>query len=273
MAWIELHQSLWSHRKTLVLAGLLGLDNPIYAAAHMAHLWCWAIDNAPDGDLSGLPAAVIAYGAGWRGDPEQFVQAAVTAGFLDREGDTLRIHDWDDYAGAIAEQHRQEMRRKRELRRAYSSGIIDAVRQRDGDRCRYCGRQVNWRNRRGLTGGTYDQVDPNGGATIDNLVVCCRGCANRKAGRTLAEAGMALLPPPHEDPIKADADGWGYVESILDSWASRGITTVEEARAEVDHWRRRRRHMDKLRDLSGSKPGMSRGFESLMRLMASGGDA
>lgn len=115
MAWIELHQSVWSHRKTLLLADALEID-PIYAAAHMIHLWTWALDNAQDGDLSGLPPRVIAAGAGWPGDPERFVAAVVAAGFLDRDAESLVIHDWYDYAGRLIErreQHRERMRRAR----------------------------------------------------------------------------------------------------------------------------------------------------------------
>jgi len=115
MAWIELHQAIWTHRKTLILAAELDLDET-YAAAHMIRLWTWALDNAPEGNLSGLPAKVIAYGAGWRNDPDTFVEAAVRAGWLDRDGDCLVIHDWQDYAGRLIEKRRQDAKRKRQWR-------------------------------------------------------------------------------------------------------------------------------------------------------------
>jgi len=115
MAWIELHQSVWTHRKTLMLGHALGLP-PAYAAAHMMQLWCWALDNAPDGDLSGLPPAVVAAGAGWAGDPDLFVEAAATVGYLDRDGDSLRIHDWHDYAGKLIERREQQRERMRQAR-------------------------------------------------------------------------------------------------------------------------------------------------------------
>lgn len=115
MAWIELHQSVWTHRKTLMLGHALGLP-PAYAAAHMMQLWCWALDNAQDGDLTGLPPAVVAAGAGWAGDPDLFVEAAVTVGYLDRDGDSLRIHDWHDYAGKLIERREQQRERMRQAR-------------------------------------------------------------------------------------------------------------------------------------------------------------
>ena len=97
------------------MAAELGIDET-YAAAHMARLWCWALDNAQEGDLSKLPAVVIAKGAGWRSDPGQFVEAAVNAGWLDRDGDNLTIHDWWDYAGKLIEKRRVDAERKRQIR-------------------------------------------------------------------------------------------------------------------------------------------------------------
>ena len=115
MAWIELHQSIWTHKKTYLMAAELDLDE-IYVAAHMVKLWTWALDNAQDGDLSGLPHKVIAYGAGWKGDPGKFVSAAIKSGWLDEEGATLFIHDWDDYAGKLMERRAAERDRSRRRR-------------------------------------------------------------------------------------------------------------------------------------------------------------
>jgi hypothetical protein len=67
------------------------------------------------------------------------------------------------------------------------------IRERDGYRCRYCGRRVSaqtWR---------IDHVLPRsrgGPATDDNLVTACRRCTYRKGARTLEECGMRLLPEP-----------------------------------------------------------------------------
>src|SRR5690606_28020749 len=100
VAWIELHQSLPRHRKTLVVAAHLGIHR-IQAMGHLAALWMWAIDNAEDGDLTGVPAQVIAFGAEWDGDAQAFVDALIAAGFLERQDGRLLIHDWWDYAGQL----------------------------------------------------------------------------------------------------------------------------------------------------------------------------
>ena len=79
--------------------------------------------------------------------------------------------------------------------------ILKAVRDRDGDRCRYCAHRVNWTDRRGTYGATYDHVIPGLLAGAANLVVACRSCNSAKKDRTPEEAGMTLLdPPPNRTP-------------------------------------------------------------------------
>lgn len=114
MAWIELHQAVWTHRKTFELASRLDLDET-YAAAHVIRLWTWALDNAPDGSLAGLSDRAIAYGAGWRGDETAFVAALVGSGWLE---DSRQIHDWEEYAGRLVERREANAERARLARAA-----------------------------------------------------------------------------------------------------------------------------------------------------------
>jgi hypothetical protein len=105
------------------------------------------------------------------------------------------VHDYLDYNPS-----REHVLREREwaIRRKelYADPeLMRFIRGRDRDRCRYCGRQVNWKDRRGAGGGTYDHVVPRGPTTADNLVVACRGCNSAKGGHAPAERGMRLLAP------------------------------------------------------------------------------
>jgi len=109
MAWIELHQAIWTHRKTFELAAALDLDET-YAAAHLIRLWTWCIDNAPDGDLSTVSDRAIAFGSGWRQDAESYVRALTSSGWLD---DDRQIHDWAEYGGKLVERRRADAERKR----------------------------------------------------------------------------------------------------------------------------------------------------------------
>ena len=112
MAWIELHQSLPTNKKTLRLKNILKIKTP-QAIGHLCMLWLWALDNAADGDISSFSADEIAEVSGWTGkDPEAFVSALVEAEFVDME---MTIHDWGDYAGRLIEQ-RQIQREQSRLR-------------------------------------------------------------------------------------------------------------------------------------------------------------
>ena len=82
------------------------------------------------------------------------------------------------------------------------------VRRRDGDGCRYCGKVVNWADRKGGRGGTYDHRMPGTPGTWETMVVSCRSCnsARGAACRGLrgveamraADAVLPLLPVPSD---------------------------------------------------------------------------
>lgn len=112
MAWIEFHQGLGRHHKMRRIKRSLGIG-VAQAVGHMALLWTWAIDAAPDGDLTNFECVDIAEQAEWDGDPLEFVGALVSAGLLDQENERLTIHDWDTYAGRLVEKRRTDAERKR----------------------------------------------------------------------------------------------------------------------------------------------------------------
>lgn len=116
MAWIESHQSLSRHRKTLKTAGRLSVDRH-KLIGHLHELWWWALDNVGvDGRLTGMSPVEIGLAAQWDGDPEEFVEALIYGGFIDRDGDELVLHDWYDYAGKLMEQRAKERERSRKRR-------------------------------------------------------------------------------------------------------------------------------------------------------------
>lgn len=117
MAWIEIHQSLPTHKKTLLASDTLGIT-PVHLMGHMVAFWLWALDNVPDGDLDNISPRVIARAAQWEGDPEQFVDALINVGFIDETDNGLRIHDWYDYAGRLIERRITERERSRQRRAA-----------------------------------------------------------------------------------------------------------------------------------------------------------
>lgn len=60
-------------------------------------LWMFAINNARDGDLSQFSPLEIAGWMDFPGDENELIDALVETHWLDRDGDTLTIHDWQDH--------------------------------------------------------------------------------------------------------------------------------------------------------------------------------
>lgn len=124
MAWIELHQSLWTHRKTFALADALNIDETL-AGAHLARLWTWALDNVPDGDLTDVSPRAIARGAGWNGDPELFSQRLIDTGWVDVENEREYLHDWHSYAGRLIDRRVRERERSANRRATEQRPVVD----------------------------------------------------------------------------------------------------------------------------------------------------
>jgi hypothetical protein len=116
MAWIESHQALQHHRKTLGLARRLGISIPT-AIGHLHCFWWWCLDNAPYGHLTDCEVADIAEVAMWEGDPGMFVDALIRCGWLDHdENGGLYVHDWHEYGGKLGRKRDENAQRQRAYR-------------------------------------------------------------------------------------------------------------------------------------------------------------
>lgn len=136
MAWIPSYQELREHPKTRRLARKLGVPLP-QAIGHLHLLWWWAMDYAPDGDLSRWEAGDIADAGGWEGDAGQFLSALMASGFVDTDEDLpadvcpMQLHDWDQYAGKFLAQRQRDAERLRSVRQ--STGVRTAYELRSSD--------------------------------------------------------------------------------------------------------------------------------------------
>ena len=203
MPWFRVDDDLALHPKAIA-AGNAALGLWVRAGAYAAQYLTEGF----------VPAGMLTVLGGKPRDAKALVDAGLWT--VDERG--WRFHQWEERqptkeqveADRRAAAERQAVARNPELR--------DAVRARDHDRCRYCGVAVQWNNRRGGQGGTYDHVDPAAGTTFDNLVVACRACNSAKGRRTPTQAGMRLLQP---DSTSKPGPGSG-VES--DSVTSQEVT-------------------------------------------------
>jgi hypothetical protein len=127
--------------------------------------------------------------------PEKVAQALVDVGLWEVIETGYQIHDYQDYNPTAMEVRAGRDWDKRRKQLYSDPELIKGVRARDQNRCRYCAQLVDWKDRRGPLGGQFDHVIPRGPNTLDNIVVACRGCNNKKRDRTPDEAGMTVLPP------------------------------------------------------------------------------
>lgn len=114
IGWIRLDVHMPEHRKSRRLAKLL---DDRAAWRYVVTLWVWAAKHAEDGVLPAEDVDIIAEECGWTGEPSEFIDALVSAGWIDRDGELLVVHDWDEFQGTLVERRRRDRLRKRRERK------------------------------------------------------------------------------------------------------------------------------------------------------------
>lgn len=110
LSWIKLATNIPAHPKSDLLEAALATPR---AWTHVVELWLWATHARSSGDLSGLPAGIIAKRAGWGGDPEAFVEALRLTGWLDENS---HLHGWADTYGRALEKSVKDAGRRSDAR-------------------------------------------------------------------------------------------------------------------------------------------------------------
>jgi hypothetical protein len=135
VAWHPVHQALPTHKKTLRLMRCLNISRPT-AVGSMVMLWTWAIDNAPGGDVTGLESEDFAEIMSLSDLPQvaELLPVLLECGWVEQCGDSLCLHDWDDYGGryeaskaASRERQRNLRERRRDQSVPYNSGNGDVT--------------------------------------------------------------------------------------------------------------------------------------------------
>lgn len=227
MAWLEAHQSLATHRKLYGLAEQLGITRPA-AAGHLLFLWFWALDNAPDGDFTDVSPTILKDAACWPKKAETLIEALVDARWLDRDGDSLRLHDWMVYAGRLVEKRRSDADRKRSVR---GTSIGQPTERRaDGART----------NQHQPTPTKQTNTSTNQLPAADKLVACVRALDNLTGSLTGTPTVQRQIREWLDgfDVVGVDPAGWfedacdeaakqnvrklAYVLKILERWQAAG---------------------------------------------------
>lgn len=180
MTWFRVDDTFAFHPKVMAAGNA--------AAGLWVRSGSWASQQLTDGAVT----TGVARSIGTAAEAKRLTDIGL---WLDAPGGGYQFHQWSPtnptreevVADRASNARRQALSRDVELR--------DQIRMRDNDRCRYCGQLVDFKDRRGRSGGTYDHIDPDGPNTLFNLVVACRGCNSSKGHRTPEQARMTLLEP------------------------------------------------------------------------------
>lgn len=115
--WIELHQEMPRHPKTLALAQALKISRR-EAVGLLIDLWTWGLNCADEtGNLRGITNEGIAMAMDWPGrQAAKLVNALVDCGWIDGENGSYCLHDWADYTSRLSDK-RKDAERKREARK------------------------------------------------------------------------------------------------------------------------------------------------------------
>lgn len=127
--WIKVDQGLRQHFKIKQMARMLD-TSAAAVCGHLQFLWSWALDYAPNGDISRFDAWDIADAAGWDGDPNRFYEALFAVGGKDRPGflehgdhGAVLIHDWMEHTGKIFETNQKDRDRMKNYRSAKKDNV------------------------------------------------------------------------------------------------------------------------------------------------------
>lgn len=124
--YLPIEPALVDHPKTRSLAKIWGC-HPYMVVGFLVKLWGYCLEFQEDGAVDGRPLDVLDELAApclgtSLGVLPTVREALLRSGFIDEDG---RLHDWDEYAGALVERRRKDRRRKRlarQLEQRTSSG-------------------------------------------------------------------------------------------------------------------------------------------------------
>jgi len=208
LAWIESHDDVWEHHKTIRLCHALGISRP-QAVGHLHAMWHFTLRNAwKDADLSAWGVEEVERIVFWSGEKGAFVKALQEVGFLDG----LVVHGWLERAGRLVyDRRRNERRKKRQI-----NGGKSAVKRR-------------------ISGGKSEATLPN--PTIPN---------HTKPNTTPPQAATARFSKPSAQEVTAYGKEIGFAIDglqFVDHYEARGWQykqgqPMKDWRAAVRTWRR-----------------------------------
>lgn len=194
MPWLRIGDNALTHPKMASLLEAADFDHQKKLTVWAAFVSLATISAAHllDGVLEMGALAQVAPGM-----EKEILDLMVAAEWAKREKDAsgrwhivLDLSDPEFVHARTKEEVERERTRRNENR---NPEFAIPVRVRDGDKCRWCGRPVNFNDHKSSREGTIDSLTKHEGSTVDTMVVACRGC---NSGREQSPDKYELLPEP-----------------------------------------------------------------------------
>lgn len=110
----RINNDFFSHPKTVKLQAVLGEIAPMF----LIKLWLYASKFFSDGVIKGLSPELLEKQIGWTAsNGKNFIETLENIGFIEREGDNIVLHDWDEH-----NQYASTDNRRKDLNRFNSLG-------------------------------------------------------------------------------------------------------------------------------------------------------
>lgn len=226
MSWVEVHQSLKDHRKLLTLSGLLHIK-PVTTLGHLVSLWLWCLDNAPDGNLGGIPENTVAKAAQYDKNCHTFVKSLEDSGFLDKTTNGLLIHDWQEYVGKLLS--RREANRARQ--KAFRDTHVTVMTPLDTEDVAVASLARNGATEPNRT-VPYLTVPSSSAECTKTFQDCIKGYADNigaltpiiaeKIGFDVEEYGANWFYDALVNAVSKEKRSLGYIEGTLKGWKREG---------------------------------------------------
>jgi hypothetical protein len=125
---IRLSIGFLDHHKTVKLERRLGWPG----VRSLLRLWFYAAENRPEGILTGMSAEDVEIAARWDGKDGDLIPVLIDLLWMDKEGDTYRLHNWSKRNGYVihSKEREDKARRAAEARwgkRTDAQGVLQAL--------------------------------------------------------------------------------------------------------------------------------------------------
>jgi hypothetical protein len=127
--YLRIDEGFLEHPKTKRFCRLVGDRN---GAVYLLRLWTWALNCAPEGDITDAEPEDIEDTIRWRGGAGACYEALVSVGFVDEHDGCRTIHNWNQWVGgdltkmeeaSAAKREAARMRKQRERERERLEGV------------------------------------------------------------------------------------------------------------------------------------------------------